>query len=272
MPTTDAAQATPCKICCAEAPVFDVVDAAKNCCEEMGLVLPRSGTLVTYHRCPACGFVFTRWCDGFTDEDFRREIYNDGYTEVDPLYLDLRPRSSARLLRQVFAEACRFGAPPRVVDYGAGSGLLAELLGDAAVTRSFDPFSRDSALAARPPGRHDVLFASEVIEHVTQPVETLAAMRELLRPGGFVLFSTMVTPPDIEVLRASWWYISPRNGHVSVFSRAALDAACTRAGLRYTPLGDEWHLAERADAPCDALDRAALLAIIAKLPTGFITP
>lgn len=271
MPTAPLEPATRCKICRAEAPVFDTVDAAKSCCEPMGLVLPPTGTLVTYHRCGACGFVFTAWCDGFSDEDFRREIYNEGYAQVDPLYLDIRPQGNARLLRQVFSEACRFEVPPRVLDYGAGSGALAALLGDAAVTRSFDPFSREHAFAARPVGRYDVVFSSEVIEHVTRPVETLAAMRDLTLPGGFMLFSTMVTPPDIEVVRASWWYISPRNGHVSIFTRAALDAACAQIGLRYTPLSDEWHLAEHADAPGARIDRAALLAIVARLPTGFVT-
>ncbi len=190
---------------------------------------------------------------------------------MDPLYREVRPRASARLLREVFADACRFTEPPRLVDYGAGSGVVASLLGEAARTTSFDPFSSAPELAARPAGRFDVVFACEVIEHLTRPHEALAAMRDLLLPGGFVLFSTMVTPRDIEVVRASWWYISPRNGHVSIFTHAALGLACARADLRFTALSDEWHLAEHRDAPCEALDRGALLAIIGRLPTGFVT-
>lgn len=271
MPTSPSECPTRCKVCNAEAPEFDTVDAAKSCCEEMGLVLPRTGTRVVYYRCPACGFVFTTWCDGFSSDDFRREIYNDGYEQVDPLYPEIRPRASARLLREVFAEACAFSDPPTVLDYGAGAGTLAALLGDAAHTRSFDPFSRDQAFAARPDARYDVVFASEVIEHVTQPAATLAAMRDLLLPGGMLLFSTMVTPSDIESVKASWWYISPRNGHVSIFTHSALDVVCEAVGLRYTALSDEWHLAEHRDAPSERLDRDALRAIIARLPTGFVT-
>ena len=138
-------------------------------------------------------------------------------------------------------------------------------------TESYDPFSAAPAFAERPAGRFAVVFSSEVIEHVTRPLETLAAMRDLLLPGGFVLFSTMVTPRDIEVVRAGWWYISPRNGHVSIFTPAALGAACAQTGLRYTALSDEWHLAEHVASPCEALDRAALQAIIGRLPTGFVT-
>lgn len=257
-----------CKICRADAPVFDTVDAAKSCCEPMGLVLPRTGTRVTYHRCGSCAFVFTTWCDDFTAEDFRREIYNDGYQQVDPLYREIRPRASARLLRAVFADACRFDAPPTLLDYGAGAATLGALLGDAAVTRSYDPFSREFGDA--PDARHDVVFASEVLEHVTRPAETLAAMRDLLRPGGLLLFSTMVPPADIDTVRASWWYISPRNGHVSIYTHRALDAACAQVGLRYTALSDEWHMAEHIDAPCERLDRDALRAIIGRLPTGFV--
>lgn len=258
----------PCKVCDAPSPVFDAVDAAKNCGEEVGLVLPRTGTAVTYHRCPACGLVFTTWCDAFSPSDFAREIYNEGYAVVDPLYATIRPEANARMLREVLSRALRFGGTPRLLDYGSGSGALARALGDVAEARGYDPFS--AADADPPAGTFDVVFSSEVLEHVTRPVACLAAMRDLLRPGGAMLFSTMVQPPDIEVVRGGWWYVAPRNGHVTIFTRAALDAACARAGLRYAALSAEWHLAERDGAPCAELDRAALAAIVAALPTGFV--
>jgi SAM-dependent methyltransferase len=257
-----------CKICRAPAAPFDAVDFAKNCCEPAGLVLPRTGRTVTYYRCADCGFIFTTFCDGFSPEDFAREIYNDGYARVDPLYRSIRPEANARLLREVIADACGFAAPPRLLDHGAGSGALARLLGDRAAVHSYDPFS--AGLAAPPAGRFEVVFSAEVIEHVTRSLDALAAMRDLLAPGGVMLFSTMVPPPDIAEVRAAWWYISPRNGHISIYTHRALELACAQSALRYTALSVEWHLAEHRDAPCAALDRAALHAIVARLPTGFI--
>ena len=257
-----------CKICRAPAAPFDAVDFAKNCCEPAGLVLPRTGRTVTYYRCGACGFIFTTFCDAFTHEDFAREIYNDDYARVDPLYRSIRPESNARLLREVLDGACDLGARPRVLDYGAGSGVVARRLDDRAAVRGYDPFS--AGHAASPAGCFALVFCAEVVEHVTDPLATFAEMRELLAPGGVMLFSTMVPPADIEEVRAAWWYLSPRNGHVSIYTHRALEFACARAGLRYTALSAEWHLTEHRDAPCASLDRAALGAIIDRLPTGFI--
>jgi SAM-dependent methyltransferase len=188
-----------CKICRAPAALFDAVDFAKNCCEPAGLVLPRTGRTVAYHRCGACGFIFTTFCDAFTPEDFAREIYNDDYARVDPLYRSIRPEGNARLLREVVDGACDLGARPRVLDYGAGSGVLARLLGDRAEVRSYDPFS--AGLAAPPEGRFALVFSAEVVEHVTDPLAAFAAVRDLLAPGGMALFSTTVPPPDIEEVR-----------------------------------------------------------------------
>jgi 2-polyprenyl-6-hydroxyphenyl methylase/3-demethylubiquinone-9 3-methyltransferase len=258
----------PCKICRAPADYFDAVDFAKNCCELAGVVLPRTGRTVTYLRCGACGFIFTTYCDAFTPVDFAREIYNDDYARVDPLYRSIRPAANARLLREVLADAWGLAAPPRLLDYGAGAGVIAGLLGDRAVVRSYDPFSAEHA--ARPEARSEIVFSAEVIEHVTDPLATLGAMRDLLAPGGMILFSTMMAPADVAVVRAAWWYISPRNGHVSIYTHRALEVACAQTALRYTPLSVEWHLAEHRDAPCAVLDRAALGAIVARLPTGFV--
>lgn len=257
----------PCKVCLSPAPRFDAVDAAKSCGEPSGRVLPRTGTPVVYFRCGACGLMYTRWADAFTADDFRREIYNDGYLEVDPLYLEIRPRGSAAFLRALFSLALPL-ASPRVLDFGAGSGALALLLADVARTSSWDPFSqRDAPPPARP---FDLVFAREVLEHTTDPVDTLRAMRARLRPHGLALFSTAVQPADIDTVRAGWWYCAPRNGHVSLFTPDALRRACGAAGLTYAALSDEWHMAERDDAPCDALDREALRRIVEGLPTGYV--
>ena len=263
-----AARRVACKVCGDPADLFDVVDFSKNCCEPMGLVLPHTGRDVAYHRCARCGFIFTLFCDGFTAADFAREIYNADYLRVDPLYPSIRPTANAAFVRRVLADACRFPDAPRLVDFGAGSGTMAALLGASATVTSFDPFT--AAFSEAPEGVFDVVFASEVLEHVTAPLATMNAMRDLLRPGGVMLFSTMVPPADIAATRAAWWYLSPRNGHVSVYAHASLARLCAQAGLRYTPLSDEWHAAEHLAAPCAHLDRARLLALTATLPTGFI--
>src|SRR5262249_4907915 len=73
----------------------------------------------------------------------------------------------------------------------------------------------------------------EVIEHTTDPVATLKDMASFLRPGGVILVGTTVQPTDIDIQRGRWWYIGPRNGHISIFSLSAMAEAARRAGLAF---------------------------------------
>jgi 2-polyprenyl-6-hydroxyphenyl methylase/3-demethylubiquinone-9 3-methyltransferase len=139
-------------------------------------------------------------------------------------------------------------------------------LGDVADAVGWDPFSHDAPLPDR---GFDLVFCSEVLEHVLHPREALASIAARVGPGGFALMSTALVPSHIPV--EAWWYLAPRNGHITLYTSEALTRACGDAGLRYTPLSDEWHLAERPDAPCDALRRDALAGIITALPTGFVS-
>ena len=68
-------------------------------------------------------FIFTTAFDEFTTDDFLRDIYNDDYGLVDPDYRDARPRENAKFLSMLFPA----NRPHRLLDYGGGNGVLAEL-------------------------------------------------------------------------------------------------------------------------------------------------
>src|SRR5439155_17083264 len=139
----------PCKVCGGAAAYFGSVDFNRNCGERQGVVLPAAGVPVPYHRCGKCGFLFTAAFDRFTPDDFRRFIYNDQYALVDPEYAGARPRTVARKFAQAFP-ALR---SKRILDYGGGSGRLAELLRAErfAHVDVYDPFVERHA--ARPEGK-----------------------------------------------------------------------------------------------------------------------
>jgi 2-polyprenyl-6-hydroxyphenyl methylase/3-demethylubiquinone-9 3-methyltransferase len=196
------------------------VDFHKNCEEHRRKVLDPSGIPIYYYRCSECGFIFTTAFDHFTTEDFRRHIYNEDYPLVDPDYQEGRPRNNASFLRGLFAAS----RPRRVLDYGGGNGLLAELLRAAGFAQvdTYDPFV--PRYSARPSDRYDCIVSFEVVEHSTDPVRTFAEMNDLLADPGLILFSTALQPADIDRQGLSWWYAAPRNGHVSLYSRASLAA------------------------------------------------
>lgn len=229
----------PCKCCGTAAPLLGVVDFNKSCEDVRQPPAPLTGIPVYYHRCPHCGFIFTTTFDAFTNDDFLRHIYNDQYARFDPDYLDARPKSNAQYLSKIFANAKDI----RILDYGGGSGQLAGLLRQQGFTRveTYDPFV--PAFAARPAGTFDLVLAFEVVEHSPRPRETFADIVSLTSRPGMSLFSTAIQPPEIAQAGVNWWFIAPRNGHVSIHTSLSLDLLAKELGLRTVSTPSKvWHL------------------------------
>jgi 2-polyprenyl-6-hydroxyphenyl methylase/3-demethylubiquinone-9 3-methyltransferase len=235
--------AKPCKICGAPADLFGAVDFHKSCVESKGLKLSLSGIPVYYRRCTGCEFVFTNVFDDWSPEDFKRYIYNDDYLKIDPDYCDTRPAEEAKFIDHFFG-IHKTGM--RLLDYGGGSGLLAGTLrqkGYAAET--FDPFSEHNA---RPAAKADLVTAFEVVEHAPQPYRMLEDMISLLNPDGAIFFSTLLQPGDFEQMGLNWWYVAPRNGHISIYSPAALKQLFQSRGFQVVSATDNLHIACRGEA------------------------
>lgn len=227
-----AAASIPCKICRQPAPFFDIVDFQK--CVGSYAFGP-SGIHIAWHRCNHCGFLFTPFFDDWSLVDFARYIYNDDYAVVDPDYVSLRPRTMARTLAALFA-GCEAA---RILDYGAGQGLLAESLAEFGFqhVESYDPFS----LPVRPSGTFDIITCNEVIEHAPFPLRAIEDMRSLLRDEGCIVFSETLQPADIGRVRCGWWYVAPRNGHVSTFTDRTLAFIAAEFGLIFHRGGGSIH-------------------------------
>ena len=235
------AQETPCKCCGAVAFLYGVVDFHKNCEIYRRRVLDLSGIPIYYHRCPVCQFIFTTAFDSFTQDDFRRYIYNEEYLLVDPDYPEARPRSNAGFLTSLFSVV----RPQRILDYGGGNGALAESLHSAGFSQvhTYDPFVPGHA--DKPAGRFDCVVSFEVVEHSTDPARSFADMNDSLIDPGLILFSTLLQPGDIDRQGLNWWYAGPRNGHVSLYSRASLAKVVRRFGLKLGSFNESMHVLYR---------------------------
>jgi 2-polyprenyl-6-hydroxyphenyl methylase/3-demethylubiquinone-9 3-methyltransferase len=233
---------TRCKCCGAAAYLAGVVDFNKNCEQRRANVLPLAGVPIYYHRCGSCGLLLTTVFDAFSNDDFKRWIYNEQYITVDPDYVEIRPRSNAQGLESILGEHKNI----RILDYGGGSGRLAELLRQAGFTavHSYDPFAE--AQSQRPTGMFDFICAFEVLEHTTTPRETMADMLSMLRDPGLLMFSTLVQNRDFESFGINWWYIAPRNGHVTLYSRQALTRLAESLGHRLASKDDGLHILFRS--------------------------
>lgn len=216
----------PCKICGGKSHYFDSVDFFKYCAPDNYFEFGVSGIFVDYWHCATCGFIFTPFFDEWSDSDFRQFIYNEDYIKVDGEYARIRPEHVA----EDFAGRLAGCAGARILDYGSGAGFFVSRMRDHGFGRieGYDPFSSPE----KPFGLFDIITCFEVIEHSPDPAATLADMKRYLKPDGCIIFSQTVHPDDIMAIRGSWWYLAPRNGHVSTYSEEALLRLGARHALR----------------------------------------
>jgi SAM-dependent methyltransferase len=229
-----------CSVCGGMCSLLDVLDFNKSCEESKGLFLELSGFLIDYMLCSRCGFCFAPQIANWSLEEFEERIYNDQYIKVDPDYVDARPRLNAANLISLFGE---HAGSIRHLDYGGGSGLLSSLLKESNWnSSSYDPFvNRD--VNPEEIGKFDLVSAFEVFEHVPEPRELMKKLRSILSSSGMVVFSTVVSDGNIYPnQRLNWSYASPRNGHISLFSRQSLHLLAEENGFHFSSLSDIYHL------------------------------
>jgi 2-polyprenyl-3-methyl-5-hydroxy-6-metoxy-1,4-benzoquinol methylase len=215
------------------------VDFNKSCEERNGMYLPYSGVAIYYVKCDQCDYLFTTDFDEWSKEDFLDNIYNDDYITVDPEYDGKRSVNDAKY----FINNLRFAKNMDILDYGAGPGVLGNELNQAGYhVESWDPMWGTDPTWEKDK-KFDLVMAWEVMEHTPTPQETLKEMMQWLRPGGQILLCTLSTGIMQGKRDPAFWYLSPRNGHVCMYSDKSLDTLFDQVGMRVQH--DPWsiHLA-----------------------------
>jgi SAM-dependent methyltransferase len=154
----------------------------------------------------------------------------------------VRPRADADVVARLWGA---IKTETRVLDYGGGNDAFCAVLRDAGFPAAvaFDPTVPEHA--TRPDGKFDLVTSFETFEHLPDPAAGIASLLEFAAEPGLIFFTTLLQPVDFEQQRLNWWYVGPRNGHVSLFSREALTKAWNRHGYRLASLSDNAHFAFR---------------------------
>lgn len=230
-----------CKCCDGATEPFAALDASRSCEDRRGPPFAPSGELVPYRRCLDCGFIFTGYFDAWPAPRMAEQIYNADYHLADPEFAETRPAKTA-------ADLARWLAPLRsgiaALDYGGGNGTLAALMRRNGFDYdTYDPYFADSPLPTR---RYDLVTSFEVVEHTADPYGNLATLLSFVKPSGAVLVSTALQPPAVT---ADWWYIAPRNGHISIHSARSLRHLARRLGVLVLTIDSTHLLYRRARDP-----------------------
>jgi 2-polyprenyl-6-hydroxyphenyl methylase/3-demethylubiquinone-9 3-methyltransferase len=187
---------------------------------------------------------------------------------------EFRPLHQINPLRLEWIQSRAPLAGKRVLDVGCGGGILADsmarkgasvvgidLAGKALKVAQLHALEAGTpnveyreisaeAIAAQEPASFDVVTCMEMLEHVPDPASVVAACRTLVKPGGWVFFSTINRSPKsflFAIVGAEYVLnLLPRGTHeymkfirpseLAGYCRAAgLELVHTR-GMQYNPL------------------------------------
>ncbi|QWD49712.1 class I SAM-dependent methyltransferase [Polynucleobacter paneuropaeus] len=227
-----------CKICGEISPTLGSIDFNRSRKEWLNYAPSPSKKMVFYNQCPSCGFVFTIAFDNWQHHDFTKYIYNEFYNCIDAGASE-REVNNTVVIADFFQKSKNL---LKVLDYGGGNGGFSRALTQKGFhVESFDPFVGTNKSIN---GHHyDLITSYEVLEHTTNPQSTINEMISLLKESGVVIFSTLVQPNDFEERGLFWWYVSPRSGHVSIYSKKSLIALWRSAGFNVSSFNDNLHIA-----------------------------
>jgi SAM-dependent methyltransferase len=174
-------------------------------------------------------------------KDYYEELWSRLPERLDPPYFELR--------RRFLREHVRSG--DRVLDLGCGEGTFTALLaqtGAEAVGVEVAESALRRARAAHPEigfllspvdgplpledAAFDVVWASEVIEHVADTARWLSEIRRVLRPAGRLLLTTPHHRRLAVLFGGLERYAEPLSDHLHLYTRKSLKRTLAELGFR----------------------------------------
>jgi Methyltransferase domain len=203
-----------CVVCNGSTKLCAQVDFNMNCEERKGFSLPRAGLNVEYHMCETCETIHAPTFDDWTPEEFSEYIYNKDYIKVDPEYVKERPLYFVNEIEKLFGDKKNQW---KHLDFGGGNGLVSQILKSKGWnSRTYDPYGEENTI---PNEKFSLITAFEVFEHTPDPHKTMQTIISLLDNNGNLFVSTALSDKH---QNAMWWYMSPRNGHITIYTRKSI--------------------------------------------------
>ena len=207
---------------------------------DYSITAPAYGTSDTLVSCRGCGTIFV---DPFPSKESLKSLYEGMKDEIYLEEEEMRRRTAERGL--LFVE--KYVRKGRLLDVGCFSGVFL----DVAKQRGWDVMGIEPSSWARnvaeerfglrilggtlkeasfPSASFDAVSFIDILEHLTDPYETLVEVRRILKEEGVLYLMT----PNIEslarrLLGDRWWGF--RQEHIVYFSQKSLGALLRRIGF-----------------------------------------
>jgi hypothetical protein len=204
----------------------------------------REGLRGEYLECRTCRMLQSSHLDGHTSEQLARLYAAPDVKELDSgaAWRQWAVASRTLELARLACLSDRPGRPTRHLDFGGGSGFLAGVtatkLGWNSTT--YEPYgapcyATERCVVSWPEvaerGPYEVITATEVLEHMLDPLEALHRLRSVLAPDFAALYVT--TGRYVPGLHdSSWSYLAPQSGqHVCFWAEETIRFAAQLLGM-----------------------------------------
>ncbi len=184
-----------------------------NCilCQSQTVEFKHPKTGMSFHQCPTCQIIFkdqTAWPSSEDEKSRYLEHHNDitqkGYVNFLQNFID-----------QSIVPYIQKGD---LLDFGSGPGGVMSTLLHAMGYKvdSYDPFFQPNL----PDKTYDLILATEVMEHIHDPLQALQWINSHLKKNGYFSLMTLFYPSDRNQF-FDWFYIRDIT-HVVFYSPATL--------------------------------------------------
>lgn len=207
-----------------------------------------SDTIYTYHECKSCASIFI---DEFPTDKLS-EIYPSNYysflEQKKNLALRVKEYLDKRLFKKILSEF--EGKSINILDIGGGSGWLLDIIKsvykNVNITQVVD-IDENAKLIAERNGHQffhgpiqdyrsevhfDLVLMLNLIEHISDPKETLVNIEQMMNPGGIVLIKTPNTESlDARLFKKSYWGGLHCPRHWILFSKKSFNHMIAQTNL-----------------------------------------
>lgn len=201
-------------------------------------------------KCLACG-THRILPKAIHDQAQAEQLYNDEHHTRAALSPKFVERNVATILRRIDRLGIRFRPGMTVIDVGCSEGLLVETIRRKWNCRVFGVDVDERTIASartkfpevtflcglahgqmRSLPKADVVIASAILEHVTDPPQFVSGLAELLQPGGVLFILTPNARSFHYWVARSWWRELLSVGeHIFLFTPASLELLARRCSL-----------------------------------------
>ena len=178
---------------------------------------------IDYFQCLRCDFIFIEEGAVPSREQEKQEYLMHENTRENTGYVHMLENFIEKCVSP-YKESVR-----TVLDFGCGPGpVLAELLREAGYeTDIFDPFFfPEKTWQGR---QYDLITATEVMEHIRDPMESFKHLKEGLREKGKLAIKTLFHPGDAQRFK-NWWY-RREVSHISFYSQVTISHIARQLGM-----------------------------------------